>query len=494
MKNQLKQLFSESAIYGLSSIVPKFLGVALIPFYTSVLTPEDYGLMNLINAFFLLALMIALFSLDNSSARWYYESSEESDKKKTIASWFWFQLFFTLFLALLFYLFTNFICEYLFKIEDTFIYYIANLNFLVGVLPQISINWFRMRRKPKETVVYTLSLSFLTIALTVYLVLFADLGVLGIFLAMLIANSIMSLISLFLLRGWLSAKYFNKVRLVEMLKFSLPLVPTALAFWMLNSSASFIIESYQGKAELGLFQTGITLSSGIVVLVFAFKMAFPPFAFSIYKNDNAKQIFSYVLTFYSFICLFFALTFALFSKELLILFTQEAYYPAYVVAGILFFYNIIYGYQFVVGLGNSIVKDNKPTAIAVFLGAAITVLLFFVLVPQFGKEGAAYSMLIGYIVITIYVFFSAQKRWFIPFKPLISLGLFVIAFALFFTGITVTIENTFQSIFFRIGLIVIYLMVAIVFTRVFDHGLFMKIRDFMVNMIRKFRNLNLKSN
>lgn len=473
----LKQFLKEGLVYGIASIIPKLIGIVLIPFYTKVLTPEDYGVMNLVFAFYSLLIAFSIFSLDNSSIRWYYEKNEISERKSTVATWFWFQLFISLIIFLLVYIFSDYINEVLLDIKDRRILQIANLSFIIGVFSIVSLNWYRMRRNSNGAIIYSLSLSLLTIGLTVFFLIYLRLGVIGIFYAQFIAYFIMALFSIYQMRSWLNIFRFKYQRLFEMLKFAAPLVPTAIAIWALSSAASFFIESMKGKNELGVFQIGVTLSSALVILVFALKMAFPPFAYSIYKKKEASLIIPTILNLYSIVSVSLAFVLSLFSRELLVLFTQEAYYGADLTAGILFFYNIVYGYPIILGIGNSIAKDNKPIAVAVLFGASLTVILFFLLIPTYGKEGAAISMLGGYSIIPIYTFIKAQKKWYLPFKPILSILVFVTGLLLFVFSTQLNrlgVENEFKS---KLVLVTIYLLIILLIIFLTDRLFFNKIRD-----------------
>ncbi|MEQ8909953.1 MAG: oligosaccharide flippase family protein [Vicingaceae bacterium] len=481
----MKQLFGETAIYGLSSMSTKLISLFLIPLYTAVLSPADYGTLNLLNAFFSLALLLAVFALDNSAARWFYDSEELTDKKSTISSWFWFQLCITVFIFVVVIFFRKLFAEQVFDLENERLLWIAAGSYLFGVLPSITPNWFRMRRKAKQTVAYTISLSLITITLTIYFVLVKEYKVKGIFLALLIANAVMSLVSLILLKSWLFPKYFKADRLKEMLKYALPLVPTVVAFWVLNSSASFVIEYFSGKHELGIFQIGMSIASGITLLITAFRMAFPPFAFSIYKKEGAKRLFASILTAYSLVFVSVALFLSLFALELLKLFTQPSYYQAASVAGLLFFNNIVYGYSYIVGLGNGIMKDNKPIAKAVFIAALITASFFVVAIPNLGVEGAALSMLLGYLVVPILVYRDAQKKWHIPFKAKLSLLIFLGGISAFLISLSFKGLDYGYYILIRLLIFLIYLSFLYLLIRKFDRESFNKVLILVLNRIKK---------
>ena len=217
LKDQLKKLFGETAIYGISSILTKLISIFLIPLYTSVLDPSDYGTLNLLTSFLSLSLIISIFALDNSAARWFYDTDEVSDKKKTISSWVYFQSFSTLLIGLLLIVGAPLIKDDILSLPSNDIYYIAVASFLLGVLPSITPNWFRMQRRAISTISYTISFSLITIGFTIYFVLFMNLGVKGIFMATLISNGIMSIVSLFIMKGWYNFKDVNLNRIKELL-------------------------------------------------------------------------------------------------------------------------------------------------------------------------------------------------------------------------------------------------------------------------------------
>src|SRR5688572_22712186 len=111
--SKLKSLAKDSVIYGISGIVSKMIAVLLVPLYTRIFTPSDYGVINIINTTFLLVGMLAACSLDNSAGRWYYDTQDEVDRKRTFASWFWFQFAVSGGLALMLILITPLIFTYI---------------------------------------------------------------------------------------------------------------------------------------------------------------------------------------------------------------------------------------------------------------------------------------------------------------------------------------------------------------------------------------------
>ena len=87
----IKQLAGESAIYGASGTLARIIGIFLIPVYTRIFSPSEYGVMALIGTLTSLFAIFVVLGLDNSSARWFYDTQDTKHRKSTISSWFWCQ-------------------------------------------------------------------------------------------------------------------------------------------------------------------------------------------------------------------------------------------------------------------------------------------------------------------------------------------------------------------------------------------------------------------
>jgi O-antigen/teichoic acid export membrane protein len=402
-----------------------------------------------------------MFALDNSAARWYYDTNDEFEKKKTIASWFWFYLAFATLITVLIFILAPVLSSSFLEPHDSVFFTVSSLNVLTGILPILTQNLLRMQRKATKMVIFSLSYSLLTIGLTILFVLYLKSGVIGVFYAVLCSNVIISICSLFLLGSWISLSFFSMQRLKEMLVFAAPLIPTAIAFWVINSSSTFVLEYFFDLTEVGIFQLGITISSLVVLFSGSFQMAWGPFAYSIIEQDNSKEVYSTVLTAYTILINIISLFVGLFAKEILMLFTTPKYYDASLVSGLLAFNATIYSYVYIVGIGNGIVKDNKPLAIAVLISAFITILLLFTLTPIFGRTGTAISMIAGSVIIPIYVFVSAQKRYFIPYHTKMVLTISILSFGIYLLSIYFQFQLQIDSFFLKCCLFFVFIITCI---------------------------------
>jgi O-antigen/teichoic acid export membrane protein len=217
------------------------------------------------------------------------------------------------------------------------------------------------------------------------------------------------------MRNAISLRAVSRHRLGEMLRFSLPLLPAAASVWLMNSASTYFLSAYCKRDEVGLYQVGSTIASILALFTMAFTQAWGSFALSMAEKPFAKQLYALVGELFTVLGLFGALMVSAFAPLLLALFTTHAYAASRNVVGILAMNAIILGVPQVISIGFALTKQNGPYAKAVGLGAAVTVPLFLLLIPRFGKEGAALAVLAGNGLVPVYILWVSQRIYPLPY-------------------------------------------------------------------------------
>ena len=467
MLKYLKQLTGDSLIYGISGIVTKMIGIFLVPIYTRLFLPEDYGIINLINTSFFLLTILIIGGLDNSVARWFFDSKEEGDHKKTFSVYIWFQLLLATSLAAIIIALSPALNNLFFREAGKPIYFILPaLALITNILPSVLINWFRLHMRPVNTVIFAVSQTLTTVGLTVLFVIVLKWHITGVFAALTISSTIFSLVALVLLKNWVHPKYFNKVRFKVMMKFALPMIPAAISYWLLNNTDAYFIAWFtKSTSEVGLFGIGAMLASVLGMFTGAFQQAWGPFAFSLINNPDAKNIYANVFLMFGYGMSLLAALLMLFAPEALIIFTTPQYYDSAWVAGILGYNLIFIGYSYIAIVAISIKKNTKPYGFAMLYATILTILLNIILIPKFGKEGSALATVIAQVLVPAYLFYKGQKVFYIPYKfgevIAITLGMLVLVV----TVRLIPFENLGTQILVKIIISIILISIALFFKR-----------------------------
>ena len=437
-KSHAKKLLGDSFIYGLSGIITSFIGVFLIPLYTSVFNPEDYGIIALLSSLQTVVTIFIIFGMDNSFAVWYWDKPTEQGTRVAASNWFFFSLTLGFIISVLLgsgsYLLASFL------LGDSHLYpllILFSINIFLASTQKLLNTWFRVRRQPVHAVSFNLFISLLTVGLNVWFVLIKRIGIPGIYYSVCITSFISLVMSLIIMRKYISIKFVDLGEMRKMMKFSLPLVPTGLIFWVMGAATPYFINFLMhDKAEIGLYQIGSNGANLLGLGTFAFFQAFTAYALSISKEENAKKVYAKILEYYIYIGMTCALLLGVLAKFILHVLTNEKYMSAYTVIGILAFNVVISGIIQIVTIANLLAKDNRPVARSAFYALIITLAGYFSLIPLLGKEGAALAILLGNLATTVYITIKAQHLYRIPynFKRIILFSQSLIGLYLLYLG------------------------------------------------------------
>jgi O-antigen/teichoic acid export membrane protein len=426
----IKQLGGETVVYGLAGTINRFVNTLLIPVYTRSFSPSDYGVLGIVLSFVTL-LNLLLTGLDNAAGRWFFDSEDVTRRKGVIAIWFWFQVILGSVFALFAVVFAIPLTQLLFgSASSALLIPIAALFALVSIFGKVISNWLRFMRKPWLMLVYSLVSSLSTVGIVVLFVAVWNYGVIGAFVAQVLAGTGVAFATVVILRSWIDPRRNSSAPFREMLAFGLPVLPATLAAWVTSASDRFVMPFFLSTAEIGIYFLAFQVASLMGLVDAAFQLAWGPFAMSLLKNPDAKQVFSRVFSFYAFFGCWLGLALSLLAPVALPIIATPSYTRAASCIPFLVFFFLAIGMTNVAGIGAFVVKDSRPIAINIYIGAGVSTVFLFALMPVIGKEGAAIAKLIGMLSAVAYVYIASQRRFFIPYKLKDMIVSFVFAWLL----------------------------------------------------------------
>jgi O-antigen/teichoic acid export membrane protein len=196
----------------------------------------------------------------------------------------------------------------------------------------------------------------------------------------------------------------------------MPLVPSALFLWVLNFSDRFFLVKLSGPREVGLYSIGVRIASAIILLLAAFRTAWPAFAYSIEDDDEAARTYGYVLTYLVAITSWMALALGVLAPWLVQLLTTEEFYSAERVVAPLAFAAVAFGAYIVVVIGIGRARRTRSNWVITGAAAAFNVVLNLALIPEFGMMGAAVATIGAYAVLFVGMAWKAQHVFQVPYQ------------------------------------------------------------------------------
>ena len=416
MAGQLVGLARHSAIYGLGGLVARILAIVLLPLYTRYLTRDDYGAIGTLIA--LTTVLAVLLRLGTQSAffRFYFDSKERADRLRVVRTAFWFTMVASTVGLALGEIFATEISQWLFSTGDradlvraSFVGLWAQMNY--GQLTSL----FRVEQRSTSYVIASLANVLITIGSTIVLVVVFHEGALGVIVGNFLGTLAVYLGLLAYRREQLGFQ-FDWGLFKRMEDFGLPLLPSALALWAINFSDRFFLTHFSGAGETGIYQIGVQISSLIVFLLMAFRLAWPAFAYSIEDDREARRTYPFVLTYLIFICSWLSLGLGLLAPWIVELLTTPQFYEGAEVVALLSFAATAYAGYAVVVIGVGRVRQTRFNWIVTGTAAALNIGLNVALIPEYGQIGAGIATVAAYTLMFAGMTWNAQRLFPVPYQ------------------------------------------------------------------------------
>ncbi len=433
MSLKLKSLLKNSLIYSLSGITGNFIGIFLVPVYTRIFSPAEYGVIDLIATVTAFLNLFLIVGLDSAVGRYYVDAENNEDKKLTASTTLFYLIVSSFPAILILVLFSKHISNLIFG-EATYSIFltVALASIPFSVLFAHFQNMLKWRFQPGLYATTSVGSLLFQVCLTIYLVVFLRIGIIGIYIARLATTVIFSTIGFWLTRSSFSLVFSFK-RLKELLYFGVPLIPLSLSHYIMTYSDRYFLRYFAGLDEVGLYGIGYRLASVISLLVVGFQHAWGPFVYSTYKSVDAKETFCKVYDYASILVCFAILALSLFSREILQIFTTQKYLDAYNVIPFIAASIAAYTFGGYFSFGIGIAKKNIHRAWGGGLAALINLALNAILIPLFGMIGAAVATIASFLMLGVMLMRISQRYYRIEYRFKANFTMyFITALVIFF--------------------------------------------------------------
>jgi len=375
----------------------KLIGLLMLPFYTRVLSPENYGTVDLIYTYVQLLVGIVSFYITDAIFVFSKDCTREKQNSYFTSGSFFLLISLTSAFLLfkfisLFAAYTNILSE--FEKVKWFVY-----GLLVSQIIQLYVQQFA--RSIDSIIVYSITGLVVVVCTAVFsFVVVPKYGVFGYVSALAVANLAAALYSIVFSKSF---KYIDikKAKLSscrEMLRFSVPLVPIGLMNWMTNGLSRPIIAEYLGIHSLGIFAVANKFALVVQSVFTIFEISWQSSALEEYQNEGYACFFNRVLRLITASLLFLFFGSVLFSKIIVRLFTTSEFYTAAYYIPLLILVVIIKCMNFLVG-SNIYIRKKSMLYFVMAVGQGIaSVVLFYTLIPRLAIMGVALSMILISII------------------------------------------------------------------------------------------------
>ena len=431
---QMKILAKETAIYGVSSIVGKFLNWMLVPLYTYVLQQQsDYGIVTNLYAWTALLLVILTYGMETGFFRF---ANKEGENPQTVYSTSLIALFTTSLL------FVVACVVWQVQIADALGYpahseFVAMLGIVVAIdaFASIPFAYLRYKKRPLKFAALKLLFVFLNIVLNLFFLVLCpkiqdwsviaswynpDYGVGYVFVANIMATAIQTLFLMpSILEGLRGSKgIFSLDLLKQMLKYSLPLLVLGVC-GIMNQTLDRILFPFfytgeDAQTQLGIYGACFKVAMVMMMFTQAFRYAYEPFVFAKHKDKQSVAAYADAMKYYI-VFSYMILLGMIFYLDLLKFIIAPSYWEGLKIVPVVLWTYIFQGVYFNLSFWYKLTDKTQWGAYFSIIGVVITFGLQVVFVPRIGYMASALSSTICYMAIMLLSYLVGRKHLTIPY-------------------------------------------------------------------------------
>lgn len=477
----MKRLAGETAIYGLSSIIGKFLNWMLVPLYTRVLATEsDFGIVTNLYAWTALLMVILTYGMETGFFR--FMNKKEITVPMRVYATTLFSLAFSsvMFMVLVF--------SALKPISSLIDYgshpeYIGMMAGIVAVDAFCCIPFAFLRYQGKA--VRFASIKLLNIFLNIILVVFFLVvspwlyehvpGLISWFYVpgyqvgyIFIANVITTAVTFLLLIPDMIPGLREKasfVLLKQMLKYSFPILILGLA-GIFNQTADKIVFPFlfddkdYATTQLGIYGACFKVAVVMVMFIQAFRYAYEPFIFAKNKSEDNTRAYSEAMKYFIIFSLLIFLG-VMFYLDIIKYFVAAEYYPGLRVVPIVMMGEFFFGIYFNLSFWYKLIDQTQWGAYFSTIGCVVTILIIVLLAPVYGYMACAWASFASNLLMMILSYVIGQKKFPIQYDIKSALFYGVLAVLFYFAGILPDIESEVLRLSYRTVLLIIFVGIVI---------------------------------
>lgn len=460
-----KKFIKDVAIIGSTQILINLSSFVILPIITKTLGVYNYGIWAQLSVTVSLLTALASLALYMAFIRFFSFKTDKKEISKGFFSIFFFLVIFSVIISTILFIFSESISLFLFNtgIYSTLVQ-ITSFLIVLNPLYMLVLYYFRTYRQMLIYSGLTIFASIGQIVLTIVLLVFFGYGLYGVVFSVLFSFSIPLVIALGII---IKQVGFSRPSFSEMptyLRFSLPLAPNDLIYWITSSSDRYIVGFFLGVSSVGIYSAAYGIGYLLYIFFMPLQMILFPQLSTLYDNgeiEEVKTYISYSLKFFLLISVPSVVGLTVLSKQILVLLTTTEFTNGSPVIPLIALSILFAGiYQIIINI-TYLYKKTKNIFWIQGSSALLNIVLNFILIPFIGIIGAAIATLFSYILMSIFSYFISRK--FLRFKIDIIFILKIILSSIIMGLIVLLLKEQISVILIILIGVVIYFVFCYVF-------------------------------
>ena len=413
----LRRLLQFTVIYGAGEVANNALAFVLVPVYTRLLSPGQYGTLEVFNRTLEMLNIFAAVGIGMAAMRSYFGKEKGEGDASVFSTAMVFAVTNSLWLAVVLSAAAGLISQLL--LGSTLYAWLFRLTFSILIFEQgfgMVRTYLKTTGRPAAYSVLSVSKYAATMGLIICFLLYLGREVKYVLIATLVVNVVFFVPSAAVLLSRIGLK-ISWQGLKRMLAFGLPFVPGGVLLFILNNADRFLLIAMAGQTEAGLYALGYRMALvPVMLLLVPFQAAWGPFMMEKGETPEGPGLFATILSYLTAVCCLASLLLALFAREVIAIIAAPEYAEAYRVLP-----PVLLGYTFwvvsiILDAGIYITRRTAWKPLLLAAGAGTNVVLNLLLIPRLGMMGAAYATAAGFFVFVVCTAAVSMRLYPVPYE------------------------------------------------------------------------------
>lgn len=447
MRVLLKRLVKMIIGYGAVQWAGPFISLLFTKIITQIAVPADYGSAGLVLAFITGIGAFAAYTVPQAMVAHYNDVDDVNWKRQIASGALLSGALYGILVALFLLVFAPTLAPLVTRdAGDAYYFRVGAPVVLLMICTMVITQAAQAAMRVRWGMVFSLTTILVTVLSNVFVIVVLRLPTIG-----LIVNSALSNLAVCVVGAIMARSLFGKPTrsaTVMLLRSALWLLPTAISWWVLNSSDRLFLAQVVDKDSIGQYEIAVKIASLLGVLMAPLYSAMTPLALSLQRDPLVKERYVAMARYLVGVALLAALGLGLFATEILIVLTRPAYLPAAPYVGVMTYVHVVTALGTMLTVNQMANKRLMQLGVVTIAGALINLLLNALLIPTFGVWGAAIATVIGMAVPVGLNYWESRRRRALPYP----MRMFMLAIALHLLVLWLGLQVPAVYFPFRIGI------------------------------------------
>jgi O-antigen/teichoic acid export membrane protein len=410
----LASLSWQSVMYGAGIFGRQIVVYLALPLFTRFMPQEEFGVVSVVASSLAFLNTLTNAGLPSATFRMYNDTDDPNIQDIALGTSQVLILILSLLMATVVIVFSEPISMLLFN-DSSYQSIILMAGILLFIERMIYFGnlILRIQVRPLASSLHSMFLIIVQLGISLVLVTYYNLGADGYWAGHILGGLLGLLLMAYLIRKQLKFRV-SKNMTNQLLGYGIPLLPTALSVWALRLVDRALVANWAGLREVAVYEVGAKVGRISGIFLAAFNAAWPQFAFSSMRKENAKRIYSSVLILIFSTTFFAALSVTIFSAEIVRLMAPADYEDAVSVIFWIAASQVFWGIYPIMSVGLKIVKRTDLISIVAVSSAVINIVLNILMIPTIGIIGAAIANLVGRMILSFGTYLLGNRYYSFP--------------------------------------------------------------------------------